>query len=79
MYALNYVKFKKQKQKYLNIVEKFTDQPVIEPGTFCLLVGCFTKWAIKGHLSWSFYFLYVLGIFKSQNINYILVSISSEL
>ena len=35
---------------------------------------------IKGHLSWSFYFLYnVLGIVNSHIINYILVSISSDL
>ena len=33
----------------------------------------------KGHLSWSFYFLYVLGIVNSHIINYILVSISSDL
>ena len=34
---------------------------------------------VKGHLSWSFYFLYVIGIVTSHIINYILVSISSEL
>ena len=33
----------------------------------------------KGHLSWSFYFLYVLGIVNSHIISYILVSISSDL
>ena len=33
---------------------------------------------VKGHLSWSFYFLYVLGIVNLHMINYILVSISSE-
>ena len=27
--------------------EKFTDQPGIEPGTFRLLVGCSTNWAIE--------------------------------
>ena len=34
---------------------------------------------LKGHLSWSFYFLYVLGIVNSHIINYILVPISSDL
>ena len=34
---------------------------------------------IKGHLSWSFYLLYVLGIVDSHIINYILVSISSDI
>ena len=33
----------------------------------------------KTHLSWSFYFLYVLGIVNSRIIKYILVSTSSEL
>ena len=34
---------------------------------------------LKGHLSWSFYLLYVLGIVNSHIINYIIVPISSEL
>ena len=35
--------------------------------------------SVKGHFSWSFYFLYVSGIINSHIFNYILVSISSEL
>ena len=34
---------------------------------------------LKGHLSWSFYFLNVLGIVNSHIINYIFVLISSDL
>ena len=47
--------------------------PIVSQVTQVILC-CF-----KGHLSWSFYFLYVLGIVNSHIINYIIVSTSSEL
>ena len=45
----------------------------------CSADYCLHTIVVKGHLSWSFYFLYVLVIVNLHIINYILVSISSEL
>ena len=50
--------------------ENIAEQPGIEPGTFRLLVGCSTNWAIEsdGEEHW---FNYLLGLqlqFLSSNI-----------
>ena len=43
----------------MSVGEKFIDQPGIEPGTFHLLVRCYTNWAIEsdGEEHWFIYYI----------------------
>ena len=63
--------------KYFNEATK-KENPDLPQNGLSQLFWFFLLVVAKGHLSWSFYFVYVLGIVNSHNINYVFVSISSK-